>query len=611
MKSFLSFFKNEVTLLIIGLGVPLLLLWLRVHVKCGLPSLDDNDYLQTCLNIISQAGYHGLNLAAWIHNAYTIRGWRPVLFPALATPLFGIFSFLSLVSLLRLYSMLLVFLTLFYLHKFLRNFLRPVEVCLILILVGTLPWFNNSMSQFMCEPIFVLTSFVAVYYLYRAQFFSIPGYSFLAGIFIGLSFAIRPVEGILILMPAAVIYIYYCIQEKKLPVSALLGTVPCLVTLALSLKYCFKLYPDEASHSMRMFMTVLTLAMAFLTWPLSLIWRSWRGWLSFFVPAFGIPVLWCLPLFQAIWSWVRFNAFCPPVDSIYRFKQGQGFVYILGHIIGTAYFSYSMLALLILGILSVGIWGIRHYKRKYFSSGMYWITGVIGTFLFHPFIAQFANDNIDRVYQTQALVLTIALLVAIFKLQDIRSFIYKAGVVILIGTAIFHYCVTLAECRYFGSKGEGWFWQSAKNVSPQVNCGWVAVEDNWYEQDLYGQISLRLADPRINIHGKMLGIVKPYNLHAKRLALRLAKAGRMIDVELSADRWNSSSKDQCFNIPADCSYNWIIAGPLDSIDATAADPSFMSLVNRFKNTFHPTPIVVKKNGQTVVFLFKWIGYHHK
>ncbi|MBF0522931.1 MAG: hypothetical protein HQL24_07760 [Candidatus Omnitrophica bacterium] len=550
------------------------------------------------MDIINSAKHDGGGPIDWIYNAYTIRGWRPILFPVIALPLFAFFPNAPLVFLVNCFSAIVLFFILFYLRKLLQNFLTPLELCLTLILAGTLPWFNRSVVMFMCEPLFMLTALIAVYYIYRSQGFTFARYSFFAGVSTGLAFTIRPMESMLVLLPVGVIFLGLCIKERKIPVSALLVSLPSLGVLVLSLIYCIRIYPANVSIGTILFMTCSTLILAILPWIASLkLMRSWRGWISFYVSAFSISVAWALPYIKKMFNWGHMVLFDYSQDLPYAFKPGQGFSFVLVKA-WSNFFGYSMSIFLFLGVVTVIMWLISRDRTKRIPYQTYWMAVMLGSIFIHPFAAPFSNDNTSRVYQLEALVLTLMCLVAVFRLKNNVFSIRKVGIFLIIIVAIFHCSVILAECGSFGAGVRDWSQKHTKRWGPRFSELWAA-DEKWYEPKLYTSLIEKLPNPGYGLNAL---VVEPSPLYAQRFVLKAERAGVMTTIKLGGSK---ATQNECIGRS---SCDWILIGPLE-IEEFGKDPNpnFMLLVQEFERNFQPQTIVIREGDKTATFLFRRLG----
>ncbi|MBF0522930.1 MAG: hypothetical protein HQL24_07755 [Candidatus Omnitrophica bacterium] len=587
---------RECALFIPSFGIPLFLFWIRTRQVTCLPLDDSGDYLKTVLDIINSAKHDGGDPVAWIYNAYIVRGWRPVLLPVVALPLFAFFPKAPLLLLLNCYSAIVLFLILFFLRKLLQDFLTPLELCVTLLLVGTLPWVNRSMLIFMCEPLFILTSVITVYYVYRSKSFTLARYSFLAGLGAGLAFAIRPVEAILVLMPAGLIFLGLCLREKKIPSGALFICLPSLGVLVLSIIYCVLIYPARAPLWMLYFLTCSAFVLAILLWIASIKSVSWRGWISFYAAAFSIIVLWDLPFIRAIYGWAHHASFEGPPDSMFSFKPGQGFAFILTKF-WTDFFSYSMSVFLFLGLVAVIMWFVARDRTRKIPEQAYWMVAIFGSIFIHPFIASFANDNTSRVYQVEALVLALMSLVVMLRLRNNIFPVHKVGVFLIVIVSIFHCTVTLSECGHLGRGVLVWNRKDAKKLSPSFSEIWN-FKEKWYESELYASLIEQLPNPG---HGLKALVIEPNGLYAQRFAIKAARSGVMTKIISSALKMTKAIKES-----DQYPYDWILAGPFEAAEfVKAPKPNFMPLVQEFERNFHPQTIVMREGGRSATFLF-WI-----
>lgn len=140
--------------------------------------------------------------------AYFNRDYRPILFPILAGP----FVILTDGNVLATVSMTLIFfytMYLIYIYFLSREYLSPARAVVVVLFMAFLPWVLRFISFFMSEISQMAFSMAALYHFKKSDFFKNKAHSSWAGVFAGLSFAVRPVETILsFALPIAALIIY-------------------------------------------------------------------------------------------------------------------------------------------------------------------------------------------------------------------------------------------------------------------------------------------------------------------------------------------------------------------------------------------------------------------
>ncbi len=137
------------------------------------------------------------SLLEGLHGLYSARGWRPIAFPAFATPFFLAAGgkIIPGVALTLCGAAVLIAI---YTYRLMREFLAPWAAGLGTLFIVTLPWIGRYTTTFMSEILWLGATAGWLHHLtvgFRRQ----SGRDFLlAGLWLGVMAAVRPIETVLI-----------------------------------------------------------------------------------------------------------------------------------------------------------------------------------------------------------------------------------------------------------------------------------------------------------------------------------------------------------------------------------------------------------------------------
>jgi hypothetical protein len=189
LKIMKKYFSTFISLLLVILPVIATLLW-HLHNQ-GWPNDDAADYMKTAYQ--QYLAFQDGSLLDGLKALYQIRGWRPILFPVLATPFLLFFKGYILAATGA--TLIICFLVCqIYIYAIARLYLDSFRASLVAALVGT-----SSVNIFYSMVFFSEIAWFAfftgfAFHLLKSEYFFNYYHAGIAGIFLGLATLIRPAE---------------------------------------------------------------------------------------------------------------------------------------------------------------------------------------------------------------------------------------------------------------------------------------------------------------------------------------------------------------------------------------------------------------------------------
>ncbi|MBI5888106.1 MAG: discoidin domain-containing protein [Deltaproteobacteria bacterium] len=285
---------------LIAIGIPLAIVALWHTTNTAYPNDDCANYFETAQDIYFRFKQGGVIDGLWA--SYAVRGWRPLLFPLMAVPFIAVTSDnILLATALTLGSLYFLFLT--YAYMTAREYITPARACLATVFVATIPWLVNFAYYFMSEMALMACSMAALYHLKKADMFASRRHSIFAAVWLGLGFAVRPVEFTLAfgLLAAALIYLSWrkgIISGRD--VAATLSAVVLMLALFLAAAKGW----IEHRPALRIYGAVLLLITA-----LPLVFnKKWKlhapyQWAVFICNM--MIIVWWLPYMKNLYDWIQ------------------------------------------------------------------------------------------------------------------------------------------------------------------------------------------------------------------------------------------------------------------------------------------------------------------
>jgi len=186
MKKYISTFGS---ILLVILPLVITFLW-HLHNQ-GWPNDDAADYMKTAYQ--QYLAFHDGSLLDGLKSLYQIRGWRPILFPSLATPFLLLFKGNVLAAAGA--TLLICFLVCqIYIYCIARLYLSSFRAALVAAFVGTCSVNIFYSLVFFSEMAWLAFFAGFVFHLLKSKYFYNYNQAGIAGILLGLAALIRPAE---------------------------------------------------------------------------------------------------------------------------------------------------------------------------------------------------------------------------------------------------------------------------------------------------------------------------------------------------------------------------------------------------------------------------------
>ncbi|MCX5848170.1 MAG: hypothetical protein NTW65_01790 [Deltaproteobacteria bacterium] len=157
----------------------------------GWPNDDAANYMVTAYQ--QYLSFQEGSLLDGFKALYQIRGWRPTLFPVLATPFLLLFKGNVLAATGA--TLVLCFLVCqIYIYAIARRYLDSLRASLVAVFVGSFPVIARFSTVFFSEIAWLAFFTGFVFHLLKSENFRKPLQATIAGIFLGLAALIRPAE---------------------------------------------------------------------------------------------------------------------------------------------------------------------------------------------------------------------------------------------------------------------------------------------------------------------------------------------------------------------------------------------------------------------------------
>jgi hypothetical protein len=264
-----------------------------------LPIWDSADFVLTSQKI---ADAFNTGLITGIKALYLERGWRPIIFPTLAAPFFlltGSQIRLS-VGLTQFASSLMLVV---YVYSFLRQEYSSRRALAGAVLILGMPWLVNFSQLFFAEMFCLAATAAIIHHVSIALRRSSRLHYILAGVWLGLMGAARPIEtAIVALVPVATL-LAYAVRQKIVTVADVAAFVVQLVLVAVAV--------GLSTQPIRHGYVILPLVLASL---LVIVLRARRLWtdsplLASLICAELIALTWHLPTIRPLYLWVQETSF--------------------------------------------------------------------------------------------------------------------------------------------------------------------------------------------------------------------------------------------------------------------------------------------------------------
>jgi hypothetical protein len=188
-----KYFSSSISILLVISPVIITLLW-HLHNQ-GWPNDDAADYMKTSYQ--QYLAFQDGSLLDGFKSLYQIRGWRPTLFPVLATPFLLLFkgNILAATGTTLIIWFLICQIYIYFIAKL---YLDSFRASIVAAAIGTCSQIIFYSMVFFSEIVWLSFFTGFVFHLQKSDFFRKAVHAAVAGIFLGLAALIRPAETIAI-----------------------------------------------------------------------------------------------------------------------------------------------------------------------------------------------------------------------------------------------------------------------------------------------------------------------------------------------------------------------------------------------------------------------------
>lgn len=170
---------------------PVILIFLWHFYNLGWPNDDAAQYMKTAYE--QYLTFQNGSLSDGLKALYQIRGWRPILFPVLATPSLLLFKG-NILAATGTTLVICVLVCQIYIYAIARRYLDSFRASLAAAFVGSSPAIMLSGRVFFSEIAWLAFFAGFVFHLLESEDFRKPLQATVAGIFLGLAALVRPAE---------------------------------------------------------------------------------------------------------------------------------------------------------------------------------------------------------------------------------------------------------------------------------------------------------------------------------------------------------------------------------------------------------------------------------
>jgi len=297
-----------------------------------------------------------------------------------------------------------IFLT--YTYMISSEFLSFPKSALATVFIGTVPYIFSVTHTFMSELPFLMTTLASLYHLMRSGFFSDRKHSLLAGIWLGLSLCVRPIETLLMFLLPVIGCVAFGLRKRAISINdcffgvLLSGVAMCFLLSSVHFEGLFgfsefmrKVFPVLFLCAVAMyFRKRLRLSLPF-TWAL--------------VACVSIVSAWQIPLAHTFWHWIWVASFG---DSVQEFPVNGTTLLVR--------IAYQLMGAPFLFLFLVGCFCLfSAFKRGLKISPYVWLPGLTATSM----VASMVSRNPDIRYHFSA-VCVLFLVLVIVALSENLSF---------------------------------------------------------------------------------------------------------------------------------------------------------------------------------------------
>lgn len=310
---------------------PVILIFLWHFYNLGWPNDDAAQYMKTAYE--QYLTFQNGSLSDGLKALYQIRGWRPILFPVLATPSLLLFKG-NILAATGTTLVICVLVCQIYIYAIARRYLDSFRASLAAAFVGSSPAIMLSGRVFFSEIAWLAFFAGFVFHLLESEDFRKPLQATVAGIFLGLAALVRPAETTAIVIVPLIGMIAIALSKKVFSFyNAALVTGFVILSTSLLAASAFKEEID--------FRLVLALGAVIIISQLLLIKASKEkepgvtGFNFFAVSFMEINLFWWADSMPRLYSWI-YNTSFGAIARITDVSIGRdGIFSVLKHIFST------------------------------------------------------------------------------------------------------------------------------------------------------------------------------------------------------------------------------------------------------------------------------------
>lgn len=310
---------------------PVILIFLWHFYNLGWPNDDAAQYMKTAYE--QYLTFQNGSLSDGLKALYQIRGWRPILFPVLATPSLLLFKG-NILAATGTTLVICVLVCQIYIYAIARRYLDSFRASLAAAFVGSSPAIMLSGRVFFSEIAWLAFFAGFVFHLLESEDFRKPLQATVAGIFLGLAALVRPAETTAIVIVPLIGMIAIALSKKVFSFyNAVLVTGFVILSTSLLAASAFKEEID--------FRLVLALGAVIIISQLLLIKASKEkepgvtGFNFFAVSFMEINLFWWADSMPRLYSWIYSTSF-GAIARITDVSIGRdGIFSVLKHIFST------------------------------------------------------------------------------------------------------------------------------------------------------------------------------------------------------------------------------------------------------------------------------------
>lgn len=269
------------------------------------PSDDAANYMTTAYQQyrVLQTGSH----LDFIRSLYEIRGWRPTIFPVLATPFLWLFNgnVLASAACVLILSFLIWQIYAYYIAK---RFLDPIRAAVVVSFVGSSTAVASQSLVFFSEIIWLGLFGGFIFHVLESQESQSPYHATISGIYLGLSAVIRPAETVAILIFPFFIFIGITIAHGRIGARTAISTIVLICSIsALLLSAAF--FPAVNYRVLLPIGTTFLVVFSWFTTRYDKIESGAKSLKLMVVWSLAINLLWWANSMPALYSWVYVTSF--------------------------------------------------------------------------------------------------------------------------------------------------------------------------------------------------------------------------------------------------------------------------------------------------------------